>query len=146
VVTLVAFDLERAFNSVNSTTLNARLEERGIPTLARRGIKSFMEERSASITFDGFETGTAPLDNAGPAQGSPLSPSLFAFFNSKLVDQPVDFRGGASVYINDYFHWRVGRSTRETSRKFRKKTSHALKNGPDARALDSQPKRPSSYI
>ena len=62
-----------------------------------------MEERYANIIFNGFETETAPLDNAGLAQGSPLSPILFTFFNSDLVDQPVDFRGGASAYIDDYF-------------------------------------------
>jgi hypothetical protein len=38
-----------------------------------------------------------PCANAGLAQGSPLSPILFAFFNCDLVDQPVDFHGGASM-------------------------------------------------
>jgi hypothetical protein len=51
------------------------------------------------------------------AQGSPLSPILFAFFNSNLVDQPVDSRGGASAYIDDYFRWRVGRSAQENIKK-----------------------------
>ncbi|OQD66262.1 hypothetical protein PENANT_c359G11244, partial [Penicillium antarcticum] len=51
--------------------------------------------------------------NAGLAQGSPLSPILFAFFNADLVDQPVDSHGGASAFIDDYFRWRVGRSAEE---------------------------------
>jgi hypothetical protein len=62
-----------------------------------------MEGRAANIKFDDFETEVAPLENTGLAQGSPLSPILFAFFNSDLVDQPVDTRGGASAYIDDYF-------------------------------------------
>ncbi|OOQ86324.1 hypothetical protein PEBR_21891 [Penicillium brasilianum] len=79
----VAFDLVGAFNGVNNTSLNARLQAKGIP---------LSEEAS--------------LDNAGLAQGSPLSPILIAFFNCDLVDQPVDFHGGASAFIDDYPHWR----------------------------------------
>ncbi|OQE12790.1 hypothetical protein PENFLA_c062G07162 [Penicillium flavigenum] len=47
------------------------------------------------------------------AQGPSLSPILFSFFNADLVDQPVDSHGGASVFIDDYFRWRVGGSVKE---------------------------------
>jgi hypothetical protein len=117
VVTLVAFDLKGAFNGVNKLTLDARLKERGIPTTARRWIRSLMEERAANIKFDDFETEVAPLENAGLAQGLPLSPILFAFFNADLVDQTVDTRGGASAYIDDYFRWRAGPSAEENIKK-----------------------------
>jgi hypothetical protein len=100
VVTLIAFNLKGAFNGVSKTNLNARLHDQGIPTVARRWIWSFMEAQSASIKFDDFKTDVGPLQNAGLAQGSPLSPILFAFFNSDLVNQPVNFNGGASTYIN----------------------------------------------
>jgi hypothetical protein len=43
-----------------------------------------MEDRMASIKFDDFETEVRRLENAGLAQGAPLSPILFAFFNSDL--------------------------------------------------------------
>ncbi|KAJ5111881.1 hypothetical protein NUU61_001511 [Penicillium alfredii] len=36
-----------------------------------------------------------------------------SFFNCDLVDQPVDFHGGASAFIDDYFRWRVGWSAEE---------------------------------
>ncbi|OQE20616.1 hypothetical protein PENFLA_c016G06454 [Penicillium flavigenum] len=38
---------------------------------------------------------------------SPLSPILFAFFNSDLIDQEVTIHGGASAFIDDYFRWQV---------------------------------------
>ena len=117
VVTLVSFDLKGAFNGVNKISLDTRLYIQGIPSVARKWIRSFMEARSASIKFDDFQTAVAPLENAGLAQGSPLSPILFAFFNSDLVDQPVDSNGGASAYIDDYFRWRVGRSAEDNIQK-----------------------------
>jgi hypothetical protein len=63
--TLVAFDLKGAFNGVNKSSLEARRKTKGIPTIARRWISSFMEDRKASIGFNDFETSTAPLPNAG---------------------------------------------------------------------------------
>jgi hypothetical protein len=54
-----------------------------------------------------------PLENAGLAQGSPVSPILFAYFNYDLVNQPVGFHGGASVSIDHYFRWQVGWSVEE---------------------------------
>jgi ribonuclease HI len=113
VVTLIAFDQKGAFNGVNKISLDARLRAKGIPAIARKWITSFMSDRFASIGFDDFRTEVALLANAGLAQGSPLSPILFTFFNSDLVDQPVTFRGGASAFIDDYFRWRVGRSAEE---------------------------------
>ena len=113
VMTLIAFDLKGAFNGVNKISLDASLRAKGIPAIARKWIASFMSERYASIGFDDFRTEVAPLVNAGLAQGSPLSPILFTFFNSDLVDQPVTFHGGASAFIDDYFRWRVGRSAKE---------------------------------
>jgi hypothetical protein len=113
VVALVAFDLKGAFNGVNQVSLDARLRAKRIPTVVRKWIVSFMSDRYASIGFDDFRTEIMLLANAGLAQGSPLSPVLFAFFNSDLVDQPVTFHGGASAFIDDYFRWRVGRSAEE---------------------------------
>ena len=108
VVSLVAFDLKGAFNGVNKISPDARFQSKGIPAVARRWIASFMSGRQANIGFDDYLSEVAPQDNAGLAQGSPLSPILFAFFNCDLVDQPVDFHGGASAFIDDYFRWRVG--------------------------------------
>lgn len=117
VVTLIAFDLKGAFNGVKATTLDARLLEKGIPTPARRWIQSFMQDRTASIHFDGFSTKVSALQNAGLAQGSPLSPILFTLLNSGLVNQEVDTQGGASAFIDDYFRWRVGKSAEENLQK-----------------------------
>ncbi|KAJ5135375.1 uncharacterized protein N7515_004653 [Penicillium bovifimosum] len=113
VVTLISFDLKGAFNGVNWVGLDHSLQARGIPMIVRKWIASFMSDRHANIGFDDFRTETEPLAHAGLAQGSPLSPILFAFFNADLVDQPVDSHGSASAFIDDYFRWRVGRSAED---------------------------------
>ncbi|KAI3033203.1 hypothetical protein CBS76997_11321 [Aspergillus niger] len=117
VVTLIAFDLKGAFNGVHQTSLDARLRAKGIPPKARQWIRSFMEDRQASVTFDDFESENLPLEHAGLAQGSPLSPILFGFYNSDLVDQVVDQNGGASAFIDDYFRWRSYPTVEENIKK-----------------------------
>lgn len=44
-----------------------------------------MSDLNARIGFGDFRTEVAPLANVGLAQGSPLSPILFACFNYGLV-------------------------------------------------------------
>ncbi len=107
------FRPERSLNGVNKISLDACLRAKGIPAIIRKWIGSFMSHRHASVGFDDFRTEMTRLANAGLAQGSSLSPILFAFFNSDLVDQQVTVHGGASAFIDDYFRWRVGRSAEE---------------------------------
>ena len=57
----------------------------------------------ANIKFNNFETDIWCLNNAELAQGLPLLPILFAFFNADLVDQPMNIKGEASIYIDNYF-------------------------------------------
>lgn len=89
----MAFDPKSVFNGVNKVSLDACLRVRRIPTAARKWITSFRSDRHASIGFDDFRIEMTPLVNAGLGQSSPLSPILFALFNSDLVDQPVTFHG-----------------------------------------------------
>lgn len=49
VVTLIAFDLKGAFNGVNKTSLDASLQARRIPLVARKWIASFISDRHANI-------------------------------------------------------------------------------------------------
>ena len=72
-----------------------------------------MSDCHASIGFNNFCTEMSPLVNAGLTQGLPLSPILFTFFNSDLVNQHITFHGSALAFIDDCFCWRVGHSTEE---------------------------------
>jgi ribonuclease HI len=113
VVSLIAFDLKGAFNGVDKTALDRCLSAKGIPNQARKWVQSFMSDRSACVKFDGYTSTLSNILFPGLPQGSPLSPILFIYFNGDLVDQPVDIKGGASAFIDDYFRWRVGNTAEE---------------------------------
>ena len=99
--------------------------------------------QSASISFDDFESALSLLENASLAQGSPLSPILFIFFNSTLVNQPVDYHGGASAFIDDYFRWRAGKSAEKNLRKLQEDDIPRI-NGPKKQVHASPRRKPSS--
>ena len=113
VVSLMAFDLKGAFNGVAKGVLDQCLRRKGIPSEARNWVQSFMTDRWACVKFDGYTSAATRIRFPGLPQGSPSSPVLFTFFNSALVDQPVNSGGGASAFIDDYFRWRVGNSVDE---------------------------------
>ena len=65
VVTLMVFDLKGAFNAVGKEVLDHCLAKKGIPTEARRWIKSFMENRTALISFNNYTKPATGLNHPG---------------------------------------------------------------------------------
>ncbi|KAF2136087.1 uncharacterized protein K452DRAFT_148663 [Aplosporella prunicola CBS 121167] len=61
----MAFDLKGAFNAVNKEALDNCLGQRRIPSQARKWISSFISDRSASISFDGFTKPASTLSYPG---------------------------------------------------------------------------------
>jgi hypothetical protein len=120
VVSLMAFDLKGAFNGVAKGVLDQCLKKKGIPNEARKWVQSFMTDRWACIKFDGYTSALARIEFPGLLQGSPSSPVLFTFFNSALVDQPVNGGRGSSAFIDDYFRWRIGNSVNENLKALQK--------------------------
>ncbi|EED11836.1 polymerase, putative [Talaromyces stipitatus ATCC 10500] len=87
-----------------------RNTEQALLTLANAIDRAWLQSKVITlVAFDlkGAFNGTeiSPLENASLAQGSPLSPILFRFFNSDLVDQPINYYGSALAFIDDYFRW-----------------------------------------
>lgn len=73
VVTLIASDLKGAFNGVKKVSLDACLQAKGIPTMAKQWIYSCMENQYPNIIFDNFQTEVFPLENTGLAQSVPIN-------------------------------------------------------------------------
>ncbi|GFG18024.1 probable RNA-directed DNA polymerase from transposon X-element [Aspergillus lentulus] len=50
------------------------------------------------------------IDHAGLPQGSPLSPILFLFMNTRPVKVRITDKKGAFAFVDDYTHWVIGPS------------------------------------
>lgn len=78
-------DVNSAFPSVHHPRLLDTLEKRGINTQTLNIVHDFLTSRSTTLTFNGFESQSFPLDHDLP-QGSPLSPLLYLLYNSSLLE------------------------------------------------------------
>jgi hypothetical protein len=77
-----------AFNNVHHLKLFHNLKKRKIPGFLVKLIKSFLQDRSTRIKFNGT-TLSSLLTPAGIPQGSPLSPIFYIYYNADLLDIQV---------------------------------------------------------
>ena len=108
VLTLITFDIKGAYNGVNIQILITRLRQRGIPETLIGWIESFYTNRKAQISLPGFQSEIQTIEEAGLPQGSLLSLNLFNFYNTNLVEAPINKNGGAIGFVDDYTRWVVG--------------------------------------
>lgn len=108
VLSLVTFDVKGAFNGVAGDVLLERLRRRRVPENLVCWIEDFLKKRQATITVNNSATPVVELQHAGLPQGSPLSPILFLFFNSDLVESKINKNRGAIAFIDDYSAWVTG--------------------------------------
>jgi ribonuclease HI len=100
VFSLVLMDVAGAFNNVHHTRLIHNLRKRRIPTNITRWIASFLQNRSTRICFNGIESASY-LTPAGVPQGSPLSPSLYLYYNGDLLEFPQSINHLVLGFIDD---------------------------------------------
>jgi hypothetical protein len=105
VLSLVSFNVKRAYNGVCKERLLERLSARGIPTNLINWIEAFCSNRTALVMINRHNTPDTALQQVGLPQGSLLSPILFLFFNADLVQRRIDRNGGAIAFVDDYTVW-----------------------------------------
>ena len=79
----VFIDLSKAFDSVNHEIILGKLEQSNMSTSVINWFKSYLYERSQSVTVGGNISKSRPL-NTGVPQGSILGPLLFIIYTSDL--------------------------------------------------------------
>jgi len=85
VVSLLSLDISGAFDTVNSIRLLNILRKKGLPGWVVHWIRAFITNRRTTLVIQGSETEAFSVPAEVP-QGSPLSPILFLFYNSELLD------------------------------------------------------------
>jgi hypothetical protein len=85
IVSMLSLDLAGAFDNVSHERLLWVLRQKGIPTWAVRFIASFLQDRHTRIAYPGYKSEWIQTQTGIP-QGSPLSPILFLFFISELLE------------------------------------------------------------
>jgi hypothetical protein len=85
VASLLLLDVSGAYNNVSHQRLLHNLKKRRLDTPIVRWICSFFTNRTTTLSFDGSKL--APYTtNTGIPQGSPLSPILYLFYNTDLIE------------------------------------------------------------
>ena len=82
-------------------------------------IGNFCQNRKATVTVNGKTSIITALEQAGLPQGSPLSPILYLFFNSNLVQGVINKNKDSIAFIDDFTAWVVSPTIAKNLRKIK---------------------------
>src|SRR5947207_16022025 len=84
-VSILSLDISGAYDHVSTERLLWILKRKGLPEWIIKYVQNFMLERRTRVAFNGYESEWIQT-NSGILQGSPISPILFLFFISELLE------------------------------------------------------------
>lgn len=113
---LLLLDVSGAFNNVSHKRLLHNLRKRRVDERIVRWIASFLCDRRIKIIIDDYISEEYNIETGVP-QGSPLSPILYIFYNSDLIEQCDSDGTTATGYIDDAAILACGNTTEETCNK-----------------------------
>ena len=115
VASLLLLDVAGAYDKVSHKRLLHNLRKRSIDNRLVCWIASFLKDRSTMLKTNEFSTTSTAID-VGIPQGSPLSPILYLFYNSDLLESATnrpDLHVKATGFVDDVGLLTYGNSTDE---------------------------------
>ncbi len=115
VATLLLLDVSGAYDKVSHPRLLHNLRKRSIDTNIVSWVDSFLSNRTTILKTSEHSTSRTPIATGIP-QGSPLSPILYLFYNSDLIEDcnaRDDLNTVATGFVDDVGLLTVGDSTEE---------------------------------
>jgi retron-type reverse transcriptase len=85
VTSVFSIDVADAFDNVSYARLAHNLRKRRVPETLVRWVEDFLRERYTEIGLESFTLASSRV-NAKIPQGSPLSPILYLFYNTDLLE------------------------------------------------------------
>ena len=114
VTSLLLLDVSGAFDNVSHKRLIHNLRKRRIDEKTVKWIESFLSNRQTNIIIDGHKSQTYTVETGIP-QGSPLSLSLYLFYNADLIDECNKCENITTIgYVDDIAILAWGADTTET--------------------------------
>ena len=117
VATMLYMDILGAFDNVSYIRLLDNLRKRKTPDFIIRWVTSFLQERTTTIKVVEGESELFQIE-IGILQGSPISPILFLFFITDLLDTTNNaaLRISAIGFVNDIYILTYGDSIKRNCR------------------------------
>ena len=119
---MLLLDVSGAYDKVSHQRLIHDLKRKGIDNDIINWIRSFLSSRTTTLRTEEYTSPKTPIATGIP-QGSPLSPILFLFYNSEILEQctnRTDIGAIATGFVDDIGLLAIGKTTRETSDKLAK--------------------------
>ena len=132
VASLLLLDVSGAFDNVSHPRLLHNLRKRRIDPVTIKWISSFLSDRTTAVVLPEF-AGRAESVFTGVPQGSPLSLTLYLFYNADLLEQCANDKVNTLGYIDDVSLLAVGATPQHNTQALkvahRKAQSWAKKHG-----------------
>ena len=122
VATMLLLDVSGVYDKVSHRRLLHNLRKRAIDSAMVEWIESFLSNRTTMLKTSEYTTPRTQIATGIP-QGSPLSPILYLFYNSDLIDgctNRTDLNTAATGFVDDIGLLIVGDSTEDNCNALRR--------------------------
>lgn len=127
VASVLSLDMAGAYDHAVHSRLLSILRQKGLPEWMVEWTQSFLTDRQTTLRLGSYTSELFPVLHGIP-QGSPISPILFLFYNSELVDEPNNLAMNASTggFVDDVNILVYSKSVGENNRLLSRLHSRAL--------------------